>query len=230
MHSERKANMNSIRPIVTALICLALVMAATVSSEETTTAQPNPALLDPSLATEKAPDIYRVKMETTAGEFIIEVHREWAPLGADRFYNLVKIGYFTDVAFFRVLAGFMAQAGFHGDPAVSQVWLNARIKDDPVTQSNSQGMVTFATGGPNTRSAQIFVNYGDNSYLDASGFAPFGQVVEGFESVQKLYSGYGEGAPNGKGPGQGKVFGRGNEYLKAEFPELDYITKASIVE
>lgn len=230
MHSERKANMNSIRPIVTALICLALVMAATVSSEETTTAQPNPALLDPSLATEKAPDIYRVKMETTAGEFIIEVHREWAPLGADRFYNLVKIGYFTDVAFFRVLAGFMAQAGFHGDPAVSQVWLNARIKDDPVTQSNSQGMVTFATGGPNTRSAQIFINFGDNSYLDKSGFAPFAKVVEGMESVKELYSGYGEGEPSGKGPGQGKVFGRGNEYLKAEFPELDYITRASIVE
>jgi peptidyl-prolyl cis-trans isomerase A (cyclophilin A) len=205
-------------------------MAATVSSEETTTAQPNPALLDPSLATEKAPDIYRVKMETTAGEFIIEVHREWAPLGADRFYNLVKIGYFTDVAFFRVLAGFMAQAGFHGDPAVSQVWLNARIKDDPVTQSNSQGMVTFATGGPNTRSAQIFINFGDNSYLDKSGFAPFGKVVEGMESVKELYSGYGEGEPSGNGPGQGKVFGRGNEYLKAEFPELDYITRATIVE
>jgi peptidyl-prolyl cis-trans isomerase A (cyclophilin A) len=222
--------MFSARTFITFLICFTLFLAGTILAEETKTAKPNPALLDPSLATEKAPDLYRVKMETTAGDFIIEVHREWAPLGADRFYNLVKIGYFTDVAFFRVLAGFMAQAGFHGDPAVSQVWLNSRIKDDPATKSNSQGMVTFAMGGPNTRSAQIFINYGDNSYLDNSGFAPFGQVVEGFESVSALHSGYGEGEPKGKGPAQGKVYRLGNEYLKTEFPELDYITRASIVE
>ena len=223
--------MISIRPIVTTLICLALLLTCSAFAEETAApAKPNPALLDPSLATEKAPDVYRVKMETTAGDLIIEVHREWAPLGADRFYNLVKIGYFSDVAFFRVLAGFMAQAGFHGNPAVSQVWLNSRIKDDPVTQTNSPGMVTFATGGPNTRSAQIFINNGDNSYLDASGFSPFGKVVEGFESVNELHSGYGEGEPNGKGPAQGKVYRLGNDYLKAEFPELDYITKTSIIE
>lgn len=222
--------MTSTRWLVMTLICIALLFTGTMFAEEKAGAQPNPALLDPSLATEKAPDLYRVKMETTAGNFIIEVHREWAPLGADRFYNLVKIGYFTDVAFFRVLAGFMAQAGFHGNPAVSQVWLNSRIKDDPVTQSNSLGMVTFATGGPNTRSAQIFINYGDNSYLDNSGFSPFGQVVEGFESVSGLFGGYGEGEPNGKGPAQGKVYRLGNDYLKAEFPELDYITRASIVE
>jgi len=222
--------MISIRPIVTTLICLALLLTCSAFAEEPTPTKPNPALLDPSLATEKAPDVYRVKMETTAGDLIIEVHREWAPLGADRFYNLVKIGYFSDVAFFRVLAGFMAQAGFHGNPAVSQVWLNARIKDDPVKQKNYPGTVTFATGGPNTRTAQFFINYGDNSYLDDSGFAPFGKVVEGFESVESLYSDYGEGAPNGKGPAQGKVYRLGNDYLKAEFPELDYITKASIIE
>ncbi len=222
--------MFSARTSITSLICCTLLLAGTAFAEETTTVKPNPALLDPGLATEKAPDVYRVKMETTAGEFIIEVHREWAPLGADRFYNLVKIGYFDDVAFFRVIAGFMAQAGFHGNPAVSKVWLNSLIKDDPVKQSNYPGTVTFAMRGPNTRSAQIFVNYGDNSYLDESGFAPFGKVVEGFESVKELYSGYGEGEPNGKGPGQGKLYGRGNDYLKAEFPELDYITRASIVE
>ena len=222
--------MTSNRLLVMTLICIALLLTGTILAEETTTAKPNPALLDPSLATEKAPDLYRVKMETTAGNFVIEVHREWAPLGADRFYNLVKIGYFTDAAFFRVLAGFMAQAGFHGDPAVSQAWLNSRIKDDPVTKSNSQGMVTFAMGGPNTRSAQIFINYGDNSYLDNSGFAPFGQVVEGFESVSALHSGYGEGEPKGKGPAQGKVYRLGNEYLKTEFPELDYIVRAAIKE
>ena len=226
--------MTSIRSIVTTLICFALMIGAAASAlaEENaaTAAKPNPALLDPGLAAEKAPDVYRVKIETTAGDFIIEVHREWAPRGADRFYNLVGIGYFNDVAFFRVLAGFMAQAGFHGKPAVSKVWLNARIKDDPVKQSNYPGMVTFATGGPNTRTAQFFINYGDNSYLDASGFAPFGKVVEGFESVKELYSGYGEGEPNGKGPGQGKLYRLGNDYLKAEFPELDYITRATIVE
>jgi peptidyl-prolyl cis-trans isomerase A (cyclophilin A) len=215
------------------LILFALSFSASVptfADENAESGTPNPALLDPSLATEKAPDMYRVKMETTAGDFTIEVHREWAPRGADRFYNLVKIGYFNDVAFFRVLAGFMAQAGFHGNPSVSNVWLNSRIKDDPVKKSNTEGMVTFATGGPNTRSAQIFINYGDNSYLDESGFAPFGKVVEGFESVRGLHSGYGEGEPNGAGPSQAKLYRRGNPYLKAEFPELDYITRASIVE
>jgi len=222
--------MASIRRFVTTLICFALFFAGTAFPEEASSAKPNPALLDPSLATEKAPDIYRVKMVTTAGDFTIEVHREWAPLGADRFYNLVKIGYFDDVAFFRVLAGFMAQAGMNGDPAVSKAWLNARIKDDPVKQSNYPGTVSFAMAGPDTRSAQIFINYGDNSYLDESGFAPFGRVVEGFESVKKLYSGYGEGEPNGKGPSQAKLYRSGNAYLKAEFPQLDYIVKASIVE
>ena len=226
--------MVSVRFVVTALTCFALIIIGTpavLAGEETpSAAKPNPALLDASLAAEKAPDLYQVKMETTAGDFIVEVHREWAPRGADRFYNLVKIGYFNDVAFFRVLTGFMAQAGMHGDPAVSGVWLNARIKDDPVKQSNTKGMVTFAMGGPNTRTAQFFINYGDNSYLDASGFPPFGKVVEGFESVKELYSGYGEGEPNGKGPGQGKLYRLGNDYLEAEFPELDYITRASIVE
>ena len=221
--------MNSIRPFITALICFALLFTGTVFAEETA-AKPNPALLDPSLATDKAPELYRVKMETTAGDFIIEVRREWAPRGADRFYNLVKIGYFNDVAFYRVLTGFMAQAGMHGDPAVSRVWLNARIQDDPVKESNTKGMVTFATGGPDTRSAQFFINYGNNSYLDASGFSPFGKLVEGFESVKKLYSGYGEGEPNGKGPGQAKLYRRGNDYLKSEFPKLDYISRATIVE
>lgn len=227
--------MNLIRTTPTALMLIALLIGGSVAAfaDENTAAgdTPNPALLDPSLATEEAPDTYRVKMETTAGDFIIEVHREWAPIGADRFYNLVKIGYFTDVAFFRVLAGFMAQAGFHGNPAVSRVWLNSRITDDPVVKSNYPGMVTFAKSAqPNSRSAQFFINYGDNSYLDESGFAPFGKVVEGMESVNALYSGYGEGQPNGKGPSQGKLYNGGNAYLQAEFPELDYIKKASIIE
>ena len=191
----------------------------------------NPALLDPSLARETAPDLFKVRMVTTAGDLVIEVHRDWAPRGADRFYNLVKIGYFNDTAFYRVIRGFMAQVGMHGDPAVSAVWLNARIQDDPVKKSNTRGMVTFAMGGqPNTRSSQIFFSFGNNSYLDKSGFAPFGEVVEGFKSVEALYSGYGEGAPQGKGPSQSRLYRGGNDYLKGEFPKLDYIVTATIIE
>jgi peptidyl-prolyl cis-trans isomerase A (cyclophilin A) len=227
--------MRPTRIIAVTLMCIVsnfFASASVLAEDENAGGEaPHPALLDPSLAAEKAPETYRVKIETTAGPFIIEVHREWAPNGADRFYNLVKIGYFEDVAFFRVIRGFMAQAGFHGDPAVSKAWLDSRIEDDPVTQSNKPGMVTFAMSGqPNSRSAQIFISYGDNSYLDASGFAPFGKVVEGMESVKKLYSGYGEGAPRGKGPSQAELYRRGNAYLEAEFPELDYIVKATVVE
>ena len=226
--------MNAIRSTAIALALFALLTGAAslaFANDEVEETKPNPALLDPTLAKEKAPDLFRVQVDTTAGSFVVEVHREWTPRGADRFYNLVKIGYFENVAFYRVITGFMAQVGMHGDPAVSRVWLNSRIQDDPVKQSNTPGMVTFAMGGqPNTRSAQIFINYGDNSYLDAMGFAPFGKVVEGFESVQKLYSGYGEGEPNGNGPAQAKLFRRGNPYLKAEFPKLDYITSASVLE
>jgi len=218
-------------PVITAFCAALLIGLAPVAVAEEGAAAANPALLDPSLAKEKAPDTYKVKMETTAGDFAIEVHRDWAPHGADRFYNLVNIGYFNNVAFFRVLKGFMAQAGMHADPAVSNVWLKARIPADPVKKSNTKGMVTFAMGGqPTTRTAQFFINYGNNSYLDASGFAPFGEVVEGFDSVKALYGGYGEGAPSGKGPNQGKLFRTGNSYLKADFPKLDYIVTASIIE
>ena len=221
-----------VRNLVITMFCSALLFGvAPVSVAEEGAAAPNPALLDPSLAKEKAPDTYKVKMETTAGDFIIEVHRDWAPHGADRFYNLVTINYFNNVAFFRVIKGFMAQAGMHADPAVSNVWLKARIPADPVKKSNTKGMVTFAMGAqPDTRTAQFFINYGNNSSLDASGFAPFGEVIEGFDSVQALYGGYGEGAPRGKGPSQGKLFRGGNSYLKGEFPKLDYIVTATIVE
>ena len=165
-----------------------------------------------------------------AGDLVFVVHRDWAPRGADRFYNLVNIGYFEDTAFYRVISGFMAQVGMHGDPAVSAVWLNARIQDDPVKESNTRGKVTFAMGGqPNTRSAQFFISYGNNSYLDKSGFAPFGEVVEGFDSVKALYSGYGEGAPRGRGPSQGLLQSQGNAYLAKDFPEMDYIKKATIM-
>jgi peptidyl-prolyl cis-trans isomerase A (cyclophilin A) len=187
--------------------------------------------LDPATATATAPAVYKVKFATTKGDFTVEVHRDWAPGGADRFYNLVKMGYFSDIAFFRVIKGFMVQFGIHGDPAVNKVWRNANIKDDPSgKQSNTRGMVTFATAGPNTRTVQIFINYGNNANLDSMGFAPFGKVVgDGMKVVDAIEGMYGEGAPGGRGPSQGRVQNEGNTYLKAEFPKLDWIKSATII-
>lgn len=210
---------------------LAAAVPSPAEDDSSSPEKPNPALLNPTLATEKAPDTYKVKMETTAGNFVIEVHRDWAPHGADRFYNLVKIGYFTDVAFYRVLKGFMAQAGMHGNPAVTAAWYGSRIPPDKVKASNKKGTVSFAMGGgTDTRTSQFFINYTNNSYLDESGFAPFGEVVEGFEIVKSLYGGYGEGQPNGNGPDQRKLYRGGNDYLKGAFPKLDYIQRASVIE
>lgn len=189
----------------------------------------NPMLLTPDSLTETAPDVFRAHFETSRGDFVVEVHRDWSPEGADRFYNLVANGYYDNVRFFRVLAGFMAQFGIHGDRAVGAAWREHRIDDDPVVQSNTRGFVSYAMGGPNTRTTQIFVNYGDNSRLDASGFSPFGQVVEGMEVVDSLYSGYGEGAPSGTGPNQALIHSQGNAYLEKDFPNLDFVRKATIV-
>ncbi len=190
-------------------------------------------LLAPTSAamTATAPDSYRVRFETTAGDFVVEVRRELSPNGADRFYNLVRGGYYEGVRFFRVIDGFMAQFGMHGDPQVTAAWRAAPIQDDPVAASNARGTVTFAmTGQPNSRTTQVFINYRDNSNLDAMGFAPFGEVVEGLDVVDQLHSGYGEGAPNGSGPSQAQIQAEGNEYLASEFPELDYIERATILE
>ncbi|MDE2039428.1 MAG: peptidylprolyl isomerase [Elusimicrobia bacterium] len=188
----------------------------------------NPALLSPEKLNEKAPELYKALFHTTKGDFVVEVHRSWAPNGADRFYNLVKNGFYDDTAFFRVVPGFMVQFGVTGDPQVNAAWRQASIPDDAVTQSNTAGMVTFATAGPNTRTTQVFVNYGDNASLDQQGFAPFGKVVTGFDIVQKLYGGYGDGAPFGRGPDQNRLQTDGNAYLKKDFAQLDYTLKASI--
>ena len=188
------------------------------------------ALLSPQSATAKAPDVYKVKMSTTKGDFVIEVHRAWAPNGADRFYNLVSIGFFDGNEFFRVIDGFMAQVGIHGDPAVAAKWHDANIPDDPPAgQSNLRGVVTFATAGPNTRTTQFFINFKDNSFLDSQGFPPIGKIVEGDAVLDQLYRGYGEGAPSGNGPDQGRLQSEGNAYLKAQFPNLDAIKTARIV-
>jgi peptidyl-prolyl cis-trans isomerase A (cyclophilin A) len=191
----------------------------------------SPALTNPAAANAKAPPVYKVKMSTTKGDFTIEVHRDWAPQGADRFYNLVKSGFFTDVAFFRVVKGFMVQFGIHGDPSVSRVWRDAQIPDDPTgKQSNTRGLVTFATAGPNTRTTQIFINYNDNANLDSMGFAPFGKVIgDGMKTVDAIEGFYGEGAPQGRGPSQGRIQAEGNTYLKGSFPKLDYIKSATIL-
>ncbi len=192
-------------------------------------AGPGAALLDPSRATERAPDRFRVRFETTKGSFVVEVTRAWAPRGADRFYNLVRARYYDDVAFFRVISGFMVQFGINGDPRVNAAWRVAPIPDDPVTQSNRRGMVTYAMAGPDTRTTQLFVNFKDNTGLDSQGFAPFGRVVEGLTVVDSLYSGYGEGAPRGLGPDQGRAQAEGNGYLRGSFPKLDFVKTARVV-
>ena len=156
--------------------------------------------------------------------------RDWAPIGADRFYNLVKRGFYDSARFFRVINGFMAQFGINGDPSIQTVWRTAQLRDDPVKESNRRGYITFATSGPNTRTTQLFINLVDNASLDRSGFAPFGRVVSGMDVVEKLHSGYGEGAPRGSGPDQGRVQAEGNRYLEKEFPRLDYIKMATIPE
>ena len=190
----------------------------------------NPMLLTPDALTETAPDIFQARFETSKGDFVIEVHRDWSPKGADRFYNLVANGYYDNVRFFRVMSGFMVQFGIHGDSEVSAVWRDQRINDDPVVQSNTRGFVTYAMGGANTRTTQIFINFGDNSRLDAMGFSPFGQVVEGMEVVDQIYSGYGDTQPRGRGPDPVSIQVRGNNYLDEDFPNLDFVRQATIVD
>ncbi len=189
----------------------------------------NDPLMRPSNFTETAPEEYTAVFETSAGTFAIAVHRAWAPIGADRFYNLVKSGFYDDMRFFRVIDGFMAQGGMHANPLVQAQWSNSTIQDDPVVETNTRGRVTFAkTGQPNSRTTQFFISFGDNSNLDEMGFAPIGEIVEGMDVVDALYSGYGEGAPRGSGPYQNNIRAAGNEYLDAEFPDLTRVTRATI--
>lgn len=183
----------------------------------------NPLLLEPAKVTQgEAPKTFDAKFITSQGDFTVQFVREWAPIGVDRAYQLIKADYYDGISFFRVIPGFMAQFGIHANPKVSAAWQNERIKDDPVTQSNTRGMVTFAkTNAPNSRLTHLFINYGDNASLDAQGFAPVGKVVEGMDVVEKLYGGYGGGPPTG--PNQGALTAQGNPYLQQNFPKLDYI-------
>ncbi len=182
-------------------------------------------LKTPEALTEQAPPVFRARFETSQGPFVIEVHRAWAPFGADRFYNLVKNGFYNDTRFFRVLDGFMVQWGLNGDPAIQRPWQSANLRDEPATQSNTRGFVSFTKeSSPHSRYTMIFINYKDNSNLDADGFAPFGQVVTGMEVVDKLYSGYGRANV----PDQRRIVREGNAYLTAEYPKLDVVKSATI--
>lgn len=205
------------------LAVLSLSTIAIACSQDSSTQRSDSTAPGPSSAAPVAPDSFRVAFETTRGTFVVGVIRAWSPRGADRFHELVDAAYFTDIAFIRVLPGFVAQFGMHGDPAVNRRWETNPIPDDPVVQSNTRGTIVFATSGPNTRRNQLFINYSDNKRLDGLGFSPFGRVVEGMSVVDSIYAGYGET------PDQARVATEGNAYLKRGFPQLDYIKSAKIV-
>ena len=178
----------------------------------------------------QAPEVFQVQFKTTQGDFVVQVHRKWSPRGADRVFELVRSGYFTDVAFFRVIKGYKVQFGIHGDPKVNRDWSARNIQDDPVLESNRRGYVTFAkTGRPHSRTTQLFINYNDNVQLDRMGFAPFGRVIQGMDVVDAINGEYGEGAPRGRGPSQGRMRSEGNDYLRQSFPKLDYIRSAHVM-
>lgn len=212
-----------------AVLCSTLLLTPLLRADDKTAAPATPAPVAP--ADSQIPDVFQVEFDTTKGKFIVEVQKAWAPVGAERFYNLVKEGYYTDIAFFRVLKGFVAQFGIHGKPEVAKKWGNATIKDDKVAKSNLRGYITFATAGPNTRTTQLFINLADNARLDGMGFSPFAQVVgEGMKVVDQFYADYGEGAPNGGGPAQDLMEQKGNTYLREKFSKLDYLKSAKILE
>lgn len=227
------------RSLIVALIGMTLVPASVwaqaVPGKPGLAASARPAaarssLLNPASLKAKAPDVYKVKFATTKGVIVVQVTRAWSPLGADRFYNLVKNGFYDSASFFRVVPGFVVQFGISAKPAVSKAWQAATIKDDPVAQSNHRDYLSFATGGPNTRTTQVFINLRDNTNLDGMGFSPFGQVVEGTDIVDQLYSGYGDDpSMGGSGPDQGRVQNEGKAYLDKDFPKLDSI-KSAVVE
>jgi peptidyl-prolyl cis-trans isomerase A (cyclophilin A) len=205
----------------------AVVLFLAAACRHVTPSRPSPLLSAPAEA-ERAPAVFRVRFETTRGPFIVEARRAWAPAGVDRFYQLARLGYYDGTRFFRVVDGFMVQWGISGDTAVARAWGDRRIADDPVTQSNRRATVTFATSGPNTRTTQLFVNYRDNTFLDAQGFAPLGEVVEGMDVVDNLWRSYGDAPPGGRGPDQARIVRDGELYLAREFPRLDKVLRAHV--
>lgn len=210
--------------------CVLVVVTGLGSSLQSS--QARAALMNPNheLWGRRSPESFKVRFDTSKGSFVIEARREWAPRGVDRLYNLTRTGFFDDSRFFRVRAGFIVQFGIPANPKVAAVWRNQAIKDDPVRQSNTRGFVGYAMTGPDTRTTQLYINLADNSRLDAEGFSPIGKVISGMETVDQLYSGYGEGAGGGmRGGNQGKIFEGGSAYLDREFPRLDKLIRATIV-
>lgn len=213
-------------------LCLLALFVPLALAAQGDSAAPKPAahsasdagLLHPSTLTARAPDVYEVTFTTTKGDFVVQVTRAWSPAGADRFYNLVKHGYYNDMRLFRVVSGFVIQFGLTGNPAINKAWQDANIKDDPVTQSNKAGYLTFATAGKDTRTTQVFINLGDNSRLDTMGFTPFAQVISGMDVIQQFYSGYAD-SPTGH---QDEITKQGNAYLDKNFPKLDSIKTAKV--
>jgi peptidyl-prolyl cis-trans isomerase A (cyclophilin A) len=176
-----------------------------------------------------APSVYKVKFETSAGDFIVEVHRDWAPIGADHFQELVAAKFFDQCRFYRVVKRFVVQWGVHGEPLMNRKWGNLTIKDDPAKQKNLKGTIAYAKEGVNSRTSIFFINLADNPRLDSTGFAPFGKVISGMEVVDKLFAGYGDTPPRGEGPDPAKIQMQGTSYLEGRFPRLDYIKKATLV-
>jgi peptidyl-prolyl cis-trans isomerase A (cyclophilin A) len=220
---------------IVALVALCAPFVAGCSSGEGSASagpslSPTP-LLDPTSPEWAAapPDSFRVLVETTQGDFVVSVTTSQAPLGAQRFYHLVRHGFYDGTHFFRVLQGFVVQFGIHRNPEVSRIWLNATIPDDPVIGSNLPGTLSYGTAGPNTRTTQLFINLGDNSRLDGLGFSPFARITGGMDVVARLYGGYGEGAPQGNGPDQGRIQSEGSTYLERDFPRLDRIVRARVL-
>jgi len=226
------------------IVLTSIVLTAATAAAQTATkpapkpaapaaAAPKPAapapnrLLNPAALTAKAPETFKVKFDTTKGAVVLELHRDWAPKGVDRFYNMTRNGFFTGARFFRVIPNFMAQFGINGDPAVNDAWEKARLADDPPnSKSNVRGILTYGTTGqPNSRGTQLFINYKDNSYLDKQGFVPIGEVVEGMEVADMLYADYGA-APQNE---QNTLVSQGNKYMQTKYPKLDYIKTATIV-
>ncbi|HTB11499.1 MAG TPA: peptidylprolyl isomerase [Bryobacteraceae bacterium] len=211
------------------LLTIMFVCGATFAQTKATTAAkkapaPTRSLLDPSTLKATAPATYKAKFTTTQGDFILQVTRAWAPIGADRFYNLVRGKFFDGSPFFRVIPGFMVQFGLNTNPKVSSVWMTQDLQDEPVKQSNKRGFISYAKAGPNTRTTQVFINYGDNSRLDPQGFSPFGEVIEGMDVVEKFNSEYGD-----NGSSQSGIQQMGKAWLDKNMPKVDYIKTAVIV-
>ena len=221
----------------TAVLCLALILIAFCHCKATPVMarqaiSNRAALMNPKhkIWSQRAPDWFTVKFETSKGIFVVEAHRQWAPHGVDRFYSLVRTKFFDDSRFFRVRAGFIAQFGIPGDPTIAALWQAQTMPDDPARQSNTRGFIAYAMTGTDQRTTQIYINLSDNTRLDKEGFAPIGKVIQGMEVVDQLYAEYGEAAGGGmRGGKQDKIFKGGNAYLDREFPNLDRLIRAKIM-